>query len=129
MQERVNEKTVAVAVQATKMSGRMIARIGEMYLRHVREKPEVKEQAEDILGQLGIPASVLINMLYKQIIMTRGIPFSLSLHKEPLARDEMSEDTYNAMMAKGLAQAKSNDSRPLADVIADTKRDIREWTK
>ena len=37
MQERVNEKTVAVAVQATKMSGRMIARIGEMYLRHVRE--------------------------------------------------------------------------------------------
>ena len=39
------------------------------------------------------------------------------------------EDTYNAMMAKGLAQAESNDSRPLADVIADTKRDIREWTK
>ena len=38
MQERVNEKTVAVAVQATKMSGRMIARIGEMYLRYVREK-------------------------------------------------------------------------------------------
>jgi hypothetical protein len=27
MQERVNEKTVAVAVQATKMSGRMIARM------------------------------------------------------------------------------------------------------
>ncbi len=94
-----------------------------------RVEPEVKEQAEDILGQLGIPASVLINMLYKQIIMTRGIPFSLSLHKEPVARDEMSEDTYNAMMAKGLAQAKSNDSRPLADVIDDTKRDIREWTK
>ena len=38
MQERVNEKTVAVAVQATKMSGRMLSRIAEMYLRHVREK-------------------------------------------------------------------------------------------
>ena len=38
MQERVNEKTVAVAVQATKMSGRMLAKIGELYLRHVREK-------------------------------------------------------------------------------------------
>ena len=43
MQERVNEKTVAVAVQATKMSGRMIARIGEMYLRHVREKRRDKK--------------------------------------------------------------------------------------
>lgn len=38
MQERVNEKTVAIAVQATKMTGRLLARIGEMYLRHVREK-------------------------------------------------------------------------------------------
>ena len=38
MQERVNEKTVAVAVQASKMTVRMLSRIAEMYLRHVREK-------------------------------------------------------------------------------------------
>ena len=94
-----------------------------------RVEPDVKEQAEDILGQLGIPASVVINMLYKQIILTRGIPFSLSLHNEPMARDEMSDEAFNDMMAKGLAQAKANDSRPLADVIADVKRDIREWTR
>ena len=43
MQERVNEKTVAVAVQATKMSGRMLSRIAEMYLRHVREKRRDKK--------------------------------------------------------------------------------------
>lgn len=94
-----------------------------------RVEPDVKEQAEDILNQLGIPASVVINMLYKQIILTRSIPFSLSLYKAPVVRDEMSEDTFNAMMAKGFAQAKANDSRPAADVIADIKRDIREWTK
>ena len=35
-----------------------------------RVEPEVKEQAEEILSKLGIPASVVINMLYKQIIMT-----------------------------------------------------------
>ena len=44
-----------------------------------RVEPEVKEQAENILGQLGIPASVAINMLYKQIIITQGLPFSLNL--------------------------------------------------
>ena len=37
-----------------------------------RVEPEVKEEAESILNQLGIPASVVINMLYKQIIMTKG---------------------------------------------------------
>ena len=31
-----------------------------------RVEPEVKEEAESILNQLGIPASVVINMLYKQ---------------------------------------------------------------
>lgn len=94
-----------------------------------RVEPEVKKEAEDILSQLGIPASVVINMLYKQIILTRGIPFSLTLDKEPLARDEMSEEDFYEMMAKGLEQAKKNDSRASSDVIADIKRDIREWTK
>lgn len=94
-----------------------------------RVEPDVKEQAENILSQLGIPASVVINMLYKQIILTRSIPFSLSLYKEPIARDEMSENAFNGLMAKGLAQAKANESRPAADVIADLRHDIREWTK
>ena len=44
-----------------------------------RVEPDVKEQAEGILDQLGIPASVVINALYKQIIYRNGIPFSLIL--------------------------------------------------
>lgn len=37
MQERVNEKTVGVAVQAVKMTGRILARVAAAYLRHVNE--------------------------------------------------------------------------------------------
>ena len=44
-----------------------------------RVEPSVKEQAEEIMEMLGIPVSVVINTLYKQIIMTRSIPFSLSV--------------------------------------------------
>ncbi len=40
-----------------------------------RVEPEVKEQAESIMSKLGLPASVVINALYKQIIMTKRIPF------------------------------------------------------
>ena len=99
-----------------------------------RVEPEVKEEAESILNQLGIPASVVINMLYKQIIMTKGIPFSLTLHKAPtavdeIAVDEMSKDEFDSMMAKGLAQAKANESRPASDVLSDIRNNIKEWTK
>ena len=48
-----------------------------------RVEPSVKEQAEEIMEMLGIPVSVVINTLYKQIIMTRSIPFSLSVPPVP----------------------------------------------
>lgn len=44
-----------------------------------RVEPEIKEQAESIMNQIGVPVSVVINMLYKQIIMTQGIPFPLTV--------------------------------------------------
>ena len=78
-----------------------------------RVEPEVKEQAEAIMAKLGIPASTVINMLYKQIILTRTIPFSLSLPDAPVARDEMDEATFNKMMMEGLEQAKRGEGFPL----------------
>ena len=35
---------------------------------------QVKIEAEDILQRLGLPVSVVINTLYRQIIAHRGIP-------------------------------------------------------
>ena len=70
-----------------------------------RVEPDVKEQAEAIMAKLGVSASTVINMLYKQIIMTRSIPFSLSIPSAPIARDEMDTAAFDAMMEAGLAQA------------------------
>ena len=72
-----------------------------------RVEPDVKEQAEAIMAKLGVPASTVINMLYKQIIMTRSIPFSLSIPSAPIARDEMDSAAFDAMMEAGLAQARA----------------------
>ena len=89
-----------------------------------RVEPEVKEQAESILSKLGIPASVVINMLYRQIIMTKSIPFSLSLPSDPLARDSMTTAEFDSMIEAGLSQAKADNSRPVTDVIADLRREV-----
>lgn len=90
-----------------------------------RVEPSVKEQAEAIMEMLGIPTSVLINALYKQIIMTRSIPFSLSVPAVPVARDEMDEATFNAMMARGMNEAKADKSRAASDVFADLRREMQ----
>ena len=69
--------------------GEEIARLIQTVNVLARVEPSVKEQAESIMTQLGIPASVVINMLYKQIILTKGIPFPLVLPSRPLSREEM----------------------------------------
>ena len=50
---------------------------------NLRVNPTVKQQAEDVLKQLGIPMATAIDMYLRQITMTGGIPFSLSLPKAP----------------------------------------------
>lgn len=82
-----------------------------------RVEPDVKEQAEAIMSQLGVPASVVINMLYKQIIMTRSIPFTLTVPAAPTARDEMTQAQFDTMMQEGLEAAKADDSSLAADVF------------
>ena len=90
-----------------------------------RVEPQVKEQAEEIMDMLGIPVSVVINTLYKQIIMTRSIPFSLSVPKVPVARDELDDAAFSAMMERSLKEAKADQSRLASDVFADLKREIQ----
>lgn len=89
-----------------------------------RVEPEIKEQAESIMSKLGIPASVVINMLYKQIIMTQSIPFPLTLPKEPTTLDTITKEEFNSMMETGLSQAKADQSRSYTEVLADLRQEI-----
>lgn len=89
-----------------------------------RVEPDIKEQAEDILARLGLPVSVVINSLYRQIIMRNGLPFSMTVPAGVVSRDTMSDADFNAMMSRGLAQAKNNDSVPLEDTMTDLLRGI-----
>lgn len=89
-----------------------------------RVEPEIKEQAEDILARLGLPVSVVINSLYRQIIMRNGLPFSMTVPTGIVSRDTMSDAAFNAMMSRGLTQAKCGDSIPLEEAMADLLQEI-----
>ncbi len=71
-----------------------------------RVKPEIKEQAEAVLEKLGLPVSVVIDTLYRQIILTGGIPYSLTIPKVQTL-DQISETQFDVMMQKGLDDAKN----------------------
>ena len=60
-----------------------------------RVENDVKNEAEDILQKLGVPVSVVINSLYRQIIYRHGIPFPLTVPSEPRTLDAMSEHSVS----------------------------------
>ena len=88
-----------------------------------RVQPEIKRQAEEILEKIGLPVSVLIDTLYRQIIMTGGIPYSLTVPKFP-ARDGLTEEQFNAMMEKGYNQAKSGEGLSVEEAFAKIREGI-----
>lgn len=73
---------------------------------YARIEPEVKEQAEHILAQLGIPASNAINMFYKQIILQKGLPFEVKLPEHPLDMGQMTNSQLDEELEKGYLEAK-----------------------
>ena len=82
-----------------------------------RVQPEIKQQAEAILDQLGIPVSVLIDTLYRQIIMTNSIPYSFSVPSLP-TRDSMSTAQFDLMMEQGLNQSNAAQGMDLCAAFA-----------
>ena len=69
-----------------------------------RVEPEVKEQAEIVLEQLGIPMSNAIRLFLRQVVLQRGIPFELKLpQSKPLSMGTLTEEQFNAELEKGLA--------------------------
>jgi DNA-damage-inducible protein J len=46
----------------------------------IRMDSELKEQSEQILSQLGLNMTSVVNMLFHQIVRERAVPLSLSLN-------------------------------------------------
>ena len=63
----------------------------------VRTNQADKEQASAILDGLGTNISTVVNMLLKQIIMTKGIPFEIKMNRPYNDEEELIE--INATMA------------------------------
>ena len=84
---------------------------------NVRVEPDVKKQAEDILEKLGVSTSAFINRTYRQVIMKRGIPFSVELPSGIKTLDTMTDAEFDEMMQTGLEQAKKGESVPYEEAF------------
>ena len=91
---------------------------------YARIEPDLKEQAESILSQLGIPASNAITMFYKQIVLQRGLPFEMKLPAaRPLDASALTTEQLHAELEKGFADVTEGRTRPAQAVFEDIRRE------
>ena len=91
---------------------------------YVRMDPTLKEAAEDILAQLGITSSGAVQMLYKQIVLHRGLPFSLTLPDNRPVAIGGSRTQIDEELSKGMESLKSGVRYSADDVDQELAREF-----
>ncbi len=89
-----------------------------------RVEPEIKDQAENVLDQLGIPLSSAISMFLRQVVLQNGIPFEVKLpRKEPLRYGSLTKEEFDKEIEKGMADVKTGRLYSGEDVENELKRE------
>ena len=94
--------------------------MGKTATLNLRVNPDVKENAEIVLAQLGIPMATAIDMYLKQIALVGGIPFSVVLPKmaNSVNADMMSVAQVHQKLEKGYADIEKGNVVDAADAFA-----------
>ena len=86
---------------------------------NIRINPDVKNSAEKVLSQLGVPMATAIDMFLKQIALTGGIPFAVTLPKAPKSvnADMMSPSQIRDKLDEGLSDIDNGRVRPAREAF------------
>lgn len=76
---------------------------------NLRVNPTLKQNAEYVLGLLGVPMSTAVDMFLNQIVLTGGIPFAVTLPKahESIDTTAMSSEEINDKIQRGYESYKA----------------------
>ena len=92
---------------------------------YARIEPNLKTEAEGILGDLGIPVSNAINIFYRQIVIHRGLPFEVKLARSPLINcATLTDSELDAEIQRGLDDVAAGRTRPFRDFTNELKTEF-----
>ena len=92
---------------------------------YVRVEPNIKEQAEIVLEQLGIPMSNAVSIFLRQVVMQNGLPFEVKIHgSRPIAIADTSEAQFNMEMLKAQNDFEKGKTYSLEEVENELKKEL-----
>ena len=90
-----------------------------------RVEPSIKEQAEEVLDQLGIPMSNAIGMFLRQVVLQRGIPFEMKLPANaPTDFGSLTKEQFDIEINKGISDIEDGKVYSVDSVEEEMKKDF-----
>ena len=98
--------------------------MGKTATLNLRINPEDKVSAEMVLNKLGIPMATAVGMFLKQVSLTGGIPFSVTIPKMPnsINADVMSVSQVRDCLSEGLSDIENGKVRPAREVFEEFRK-------
>ena len=94
---------------------------------YIRVEPQVKAQAEQVLGQLGIPMSNAVGMFLHQVVLQKGLPFEVKLpQSKPTAFGSLTDEDFDNLMGDALADYSNEKTIPAKEVRKQMKGNLVE---
>ena len=91
---------------------------------YARIEPQLKNDVDKILSNLGVTPSSLIQMLYSQIKLTNSIPFEIKMPKNNIFIDELTKDELNYELLKGINDIERGNVKSATEVDKILKEKI-----
>lgn len=95
---------------------------------NLRVDEDIKDSADRILKQLGIPMSTAIDMFLNQIILTGGIPFEVSLPQAPehLNMDLLTDEDFANLIHRSHDKAMAGEKSDAASFFASLEEMVAQ---
>ena len=84
---------------------------------YVRINSKLKKEVDSILEELNVTPSALIQMLYGQIKLTRGIPFDIKMPaKKPIDVNDLTIEQLKEELMKGVKDVEEGKTYTMEEV-------------
>ncbi len=90
-----------------------------------RVEPEIKEQAEAVLTQLGISMSAAMSMYLRQIALQRKIPFEMALpNAKPISLSALTDAEFDSLMDSAAQNYAAGNCTDIAEFRKELAKEI-----
>lgn len=90
-----------------------------------RVDASLKEQADSILSELGMPMSSAINVFLNQVVLRRGLPFEVTLPANPpLAMGSLTKQQLDLELQKGYDDCLAGRVEPAEQVFKEIEAEF-----